>query len=95
MRGDSRGEPVVVKGEEASKSFDPALFARLFELESKHYWFRARNEVIAAVMKQYEVTGGQNARVLEIGCGNGNVLSHLSRTLGEGNMGGKPLYRSA
>jgi SAM-dependent methyltransferase len=69
-------------------SFDPAFFARLYELESKHFWFRARNQVIAAVMKRYRVATGPNARILEVGCGNGNVLSHLSRALDAEIWGG-------
>ena len=72
---------IADQGQEAPESFDPVIFARLFELESRHFWFRARNKVIAAVVKKYNVIPDQDARVIEIGCGNGNVLSYLSRTL--------------
>jgi len=66
-----------------SDSFDPSIFARLFELEDKHFWFRARNRIIATVMKRHKVATGQDARILEIGCGNGNVLGYLSQVLGK------------
>ena len=64
-----------------TRSFNPAAFARLFELESTHFWFRARNQVIAAVMGRYGVGAEKGARILEVGCGNGNVANHLSQHL--------------
>lgn len=95
MCGNLRGKSVVVRAKETSQSFDPAAFARLFELEGKHYWFRARNQVIGEVMKRYKVAAGQNISVLELGCGNGNALSYLSRTLGIEKIWGADLFAEA
>jgi SAM-dependent methyltransferase len=80
--------------EQRSRSFNPAVFARLFELEGRHFWFRARNEVIAAVMKRLGVGAGREARILEVGCGNGNVASYLSQNLG-GQVWGGDLFAEA
>jgi SAM-dependent methyltransferase len=82
----------VVTGDTASDSFDAAFFDQLFELENRHYWFRARNDVITAVMRQHIVAAGEKAHVLEIGCGNCNVLSHLSRNMGEKTWIGGDLF---
>lgn len=92
MRGDPGGESVVVTRETVSNSFDAAFFDQLFELENRHYWFRARNDVITLVMRQHYVAAEENARVLDIGCGNCSVLSHLSRTIGEKTWIGGDLF---
>ena len=80
--------------QQRTQSFDPAAFSRLFELESKHFWFRARNQIIAAVMRRYGVGAAHNARILEVGCGNGNVANHLSQSL-EVQVWGGDLYAEA
>ena len=84
----------MVEEVKISGSFDPALFARLAKLEDRHYWFRARNEIVAAVMRRHSVAAHRRARILEIGCGNGNVLSYLSRTL-EQDVWGADLFVEA
>ena len=56
--------------------YDPALFAELVRLESGHFWFRQRNRLIA------DFVAGNFPGVrdyLEIGCGTGYVLGHLSQ----------------
>lgn len=56
--------------------FKPSSFASLFEVESNHWWFRARNEVIlwilATKVKPF-------SKYLEIGCGTGNVLEAVRK----------------
>jgi SAM-dependent methyltransferase len=83
-----------VKPQERFRSFDPAAFARLFEIENTHFWFRARNQVIAAVMRQYGMDAARSARILEVGCGNGNVANHLSQSL-EVQVWGGDLFAEA
>jgi SAM-dependent methyltransferase len=78
--------------EESSPSFDPKAFDSLFALERKHYWFRARNEVIDTAMRRHNVAPGEDARVLEVGCGNSNVLSYLARTMGRKTWIGGDLF---
>ncbi len=77
-----------MRPQQESRSFNPAAFARLFELEGSHFWFRARNEVITAIMRHYGVGGTSDARILEVGCGNANVANHLSQNLGVQVWGG-------
>jgi len=57
-----------------SEGFDPALYSKLAAIEARHFWFRARNELIAWSMQTY-FPKAQN--MLEIGCGTGFVLSGL------------------
>jgi SAM-dependent methyltransferase len=50
--------------------YDPTLFKDLAELESNHFWFQSRNELILWALRHY---AGLPARFAEIGCGTGFV----------------------
>ena len=47
------------------------------EYDQKHWWYRARREVLAALIRR-EVTLPADARILEIGCGTGHNFAMLS-----------------
>ena len=51
--------------------YDPKKFERLSEVEAKHFWFVARNELILGLIKKFFPDA---RRFMELGCGNGNVL---------------------
>jgi SAM-dependent methyltransferase len=72
--------------------YDPAHFASLFPVEDRHFWFRARNQVISAVAMQAVEQLSPGYRVLELGCGNGNVLRFLERACPTGILVGMDLY---
>lgn len=57
-------------------AFDPDLFALLEHAEVHHFWFIGRRELILDALKRHvpELSG---KRMLEIGCGNGNILRYL------------------
>jgi SAM-dependent methyltransferase len=59
----------------AGSGFDAADFPALAELESRNFWFRARNELIIWTLARY-FPGA--ARLLEAGCGTGFVLSGIA-----------------
>jgi SAM-dependent methyltransferase len=59
----------------AGSGFDAADFPALAELESRNFWFRARNELIIWALARY-FPGA--ARLLEAGCGTGFVLSGIA-----------------
>lgn len=60
-------------------SYDPAYFEPLFEAEEKHFWFRSRNKVIGSLTGGLLRGLGRPVRILEIGCGTGNVLREWGR----------------
>jgi SAM-dependent methyltransferase len=59
--------------------FDPAAFATLAKFEGHHFWFEMRNRLLLGLLRRHFPRAGS---LLEIGCGNGNVLACLH---GRGN----------
>lgn len=58
-----------------AEGFDPALFAELAALESRNFWFRARNRLIVWALQRYAPGFGS---LLEVGCGTGYVLQGIA-----------------
>jgi SAM-dependent methyltransferase len=57
---------------------DRAVFDRMAEQDSKHWWFVARRRILSALI-QREVRLPADARILEIGCGTGHNFQMLER----------------
>lgn len=76
----------------APSSYDPSFFAPLFAVEDRHFWFRARNQIIATVVRQLTATMPLGYRVLEVGCGTGNVLHMLEQVCADGTVVGMDLF---
>jgi len=73
-------------------SYDPAYFARLFALEERHFWFRSRTHVISTLARQLTQHLTPGYRVLEVGCGTGNVLHSLEQTCMRGIVVGLEFF---
>jgi SAM-dependent methyltransferase len=73
-------------------SYDPQLFSPFFAIEDQHFWFRARNQAIAALTSQVVSDLASGYRVLEIGCGTGNVLRMLAHICQHGTVMGMDLF---
>jgi SAM-dependent methyltransferase len=84
--------PVTTEAEETSETYDARDFERLFAVEDRHFWFRARNHILSEVFKKITAPLPDNYRVLEVGCGTGNVLRHLERCCEKGIVVGMDLY---
>jgi SAM-dependent methyltransferase len=69
----------VSAGESPAARFNPAYFEQLFRIEDRHFWFHTRNRILSAVVAQITASLPGDCKVLEIGCGNGNVLRHLQQ----------------
>lgn len=74
-------------------TYDPDFFAPLFAIEDRHFWFRARNHLLAAVARQLTAGMHSGYRVLEVGCGTGSVLKTLEAACPDGCVYGMDLYR--
>jgi SAM-dependent methyltransferase len=55
-----------------------AVFDRMAELDSRHWWFVARRRILADLIER-EVKLPPDARILEIGCGTGHNFPMLGR----------------
>lgn len=54
------------------------VYDKMAELDQRHWWYRARREVLAALIAR-TVKLPKRARILEIGCGTGHNLAMLGR----------------
>jgi SAM-dependent methyltransferase len=71
---------------------DQSVFDELFLAEDRHFWFRARNTIIAAALDRATRSLRPDYRVLEIGCGTGNVLRILEKHAGFQRVTGMDLF---
>jgi SAM-dependent methyltransferase len=54
------------------------VYDRMAELDSRHWWYRARREILADLIRR-AIPLAQDPRILEIGCGTGHNLVMLKR----------------
>jgi len=57
---------------------DRAVFDRMAELDSRHWWFVARRRILSDLIER-EAALPADARILEIGCGTGHNFEMLGR----------------
>jgi SAM-dependent methyltransferase len=76
-----------------SSAYDPAFFERLAVVEDRHFWFVARNRVLAAVIRDLTAGWQPGYCVMEVGCGNGNVLRTLDTACPGGRVIGMDLFQ--
>lgn len=74
------------------ESYDPVYFKRLAAIEDEHFWFRSRNVVITKVVRSLIIDWPTGYKVLEVGCGTGNVLHALEQTCVGGTVVGMDLF---
>jgi SAM-dependent methyltransferase len=66
--------------------YDQRFFDRLIEIEDRHFWFVARNDLIRRLFRRLVQPLPSGYRVLEVGCGTGNVLRFLEQCCAGGNV---------
>lgn len=67
----------------AETMYEAENFAQLAQLESGHFWFEARNQLILWALQKY---ASSIDNILEIGCGTGFVLSQIRQTYPDANL---------
>ena len=85
-------EGTPVSGSIRSGGYDPFFFDRLAQVEDRHFWFRARNRLIFELARKISSTPQRGSLVLEVGCGNGNVLRMLHKACPQGTVVGLELW---
>ncbi len=73
-------------------SYDPFYFKHLAAIEKEHFWFRTRNHVIRELVRQTVRKFQPGFRVMEIGCGTGNVLAEINNVCQGGLVIGIDLF---
>jgi 2-polyprenyl-3-methyl-5-hydroxy-6-metoxy-1,4-benzoquinol methylase len=85
-------DPERRRDESHWSAFDAAGIQRLLAAEDRHFWFRARNETLAALALGPIGRLPDGFHILEVGCGSGNVLRVLQRlAAGRGEVEGLEL----
>ena len=88
--------PEQRRAESHWSAFDAGGIRRLLEAEDRHFWFRARNEIVAALAARPIADLRNGFRALEVGCGSGNVLRVLQKLAGDcGRVEGLELSAAA
>ena len=77
---------------ESSGGYDPAFFQQLARIEDRHFWFQARNHLISGITQKLVSELVPGYRVLEVGCGTGNVLRVLRQGCPDGMVVGLELW---
>jgi len=73
-----------------NEGFPSDGFDRLFRLEESHFWFRSRNKLILWTLTKYFKNFSS---FLEIGCGNGYVLSAVNKVFPNLKIFGSEVYQ--
>ncbi len=82
----------TIRSATVPQSDGPPDFDELFAAEDRHFWFRARNRILARVVGQLVASLPAGYQVLEVGCGTGNVLRVLERVCSRGTVTGIDLF---
>jgi SAM-dependent methyltransferase len=69
---------LLLGGESSEHDYSSDVYAILFEIEDRHFWFSGRNLVIERALRE-SVGSLQDRYLLEVGCGTGMALSYLER----------------
>ncbi len=56
---------------------DHAEYERMYRMEDRHWWFRAKRELVAKALARE--AGGRRLRILDAGCGTGKVAEEFRR----------------
>jgi SAM-dependent methyltransferase len=72
--------------------YDPLFFEQLARIEDKHFWVRARNHLILTLARGVASSLTPCNRLLEIGCGTGNVLRVLEKACPSSRVVGLELW---
>lgn len=77
---------------DARDGYSPQFFEKLARIEDRHFWFRFRNRLLSGLVRDLVEPLPNGFRVLEAGCGNGNVLRFLTVAIRRGAVIGIDLF---
>jgi SAM-dependent methyltransferase len=69
--------------------FNPRFFQLMAKVEPVHFWFVSRNQILGDILRKYFTAP---ARVLEIGCGTGFVLSGVRKVFPRADLSASDIF---
>lgn len=75
--GEEDGVLRLLAGRRAPAGYDPHFFATLRDVEHRHFWFVARQEVVLGALRR-AVPDLATRRLFDVGCGSGGLLAFLA-----------------
>ena len=78
--------------EQKQSPYDQTLFDSLFRIEERHFWFHARRKIVGDLVTQITSDFPHGFRMIEIGCGTGNLLKVMTESSNEGHTYGSDIY---
>ena len=85
-------KPRMPNAHDPRDGYSPSFFEKLAQVEDRHFWFRFRNRLLSRLVQDLVAPLPSGFRMLEAGCGNGNVLRFLSSTIRHGKVVGIDLF---
>jgi SAM-dependent methyltransferase len=76
---------------QSNDSFPPDAFSKLFDVESRHFWFKARVKIILWALSRFCPDFNS---FLEVGCGTGFVLKNINQAFPNRKLTGVEIYSS-
>ena len=73
-------------------SYDPGYFEPLAHAEDQHFWFKNRNQLIRMFLFRLHDKLKKPNRILEVGCGTGNVLRTITGVFPSESVIGMDLF---
>lgn len=74
------------------EGYNPEIYAELASIEENHFWFTSRARVITTLARSHSREWAPGYRILEIGCGSGNLLPRLAQACPGGTVMGTDLF---
>ena len=74
-----------------NEGFSADSFEKLYKVEEDNFWFKSRNKVIQNLFSKY-LGKAKQAKVLEIGCGTGYVLTGLKNAFPSYSLMGSEIH---
>ncbi len=80
------------QGPAVGPNYEPSYYDSIADVEERHFWFRGRQKVVSAMVRDIVREFRTGYRILEIGCGTGYLLRALADASADGTAIGVDVF---